>query len=1072
MSLADLSLRHRLTVFFLTAVMVIVGLRAYLTLPRESSPDISIPVVLVVTPYPGASPEDVESQVTRPLERELQGLQGLKRLTSTSAEGSSTVTVEFISGTDIDDAIQKVRDRLEIAEVDFPNETEDPILREINFSDIPVVQVHLSGSLGPVALRQLAEDLQDSLQSLPGVLRATLVGGQDREVRVEVDPQRLHLYGLSLEDVIEAVADENVSIPGGQLDLGDISYAVRVPAEIEAPREIEGFVIETRNGSPVFVGDVAKVVFGFEDRASYARINGLESVALSVQKRVGANIIQVADQVRDIVAEEQQRWPLGVEATVLADQSKEIRRMVGDLENNILSGLVLVVLVLMFVLGLRNAIFVGLAIPFSMLLTFLVLQLSGTTLNMIVLFSLVLAVGMLVDNAVVVIENIYRHMQEGRPAIEAAAFATREVGGAIFISTLTTVGAFTPLIFWPGIIGDFMKYLPLTVSCVLLASLVIAFSVNPTICASFMKVKPQKASRELSFLGRWLLSWGKGLEEGYRRLLVFALGHRLLVLASTVFVFVSVLVLYGGPLNTGVEFFPQTEPNRIFVNVETPAGTRLEKTDSVIRQFEAALADLADVEVTAASSGAGSQNDELGLGSQGGDPTRGRITFDLADTHQRSQSSYRTLERARALAVSGPDVTIDVDRPQEGPPVGDPLSLEISGDDFATLGEIAGRIRGLIDGIPGLVSLDDDFDLARPEVRVLINRTEAARLGLTTAMIARTVRTAVNGTKASLYRYGEDDADIVVRLKEEARSSPASLAQLTMVNDSGDQIPLSSVARLERSSALTSITHKNQKRVVTVSGKVTTPQMAEPVRREARRRIEAIPNLLPAGYQLNFAGQSEDEAETTAFLFSAFLFGVLIVLCLMVAKFDSVILPGIILTAVLMSMIGVLLGLVVTGMPFGIIMTGLGVISLAGIVVNNAIVLLDYGEQQWRLGVPRCDLVVATGLRRLRPVLLTAITTILGLVPLSTGIEFDFRSFAFAAGGESSQWWRSMGVAVIFGLSFATFLTLVLVPVLYDLVLQWRERSGGAKGQKSMRDPVQEPRDPSDSERTGMLKSV
>ncbi|MCH9650532.1 MAG: efflux RND transporter permease subunit [Deltaproteobacteria bacterium] len=1048
MSLADLSLRHRLTVFFLTAVMVFIGLRAYLTLPRESSPDISIPVVLVITPYPGASPEDVESQVTRPLERELQGLQGLKRLTSTSAEGSSTVTVEFISGTDIDDAIQKVRDRLEIAEVDFPNETEDSILREINFSDIPVVQVHLSGNLGPVALRQLAEDLQDNLQSLPGILRATLVGGQEREVRVEVDPQRLHLYGLALEDVIEAVADENVSIPGGQLDLGDISYAVRVPAEVEAPREIESFVIETRDGSPVFVGDVAKVVFGFEDRTSYARINGLESVALSVQKRVGANIIQVADQIREIVAEEQEKWPLGVEATVLADQSKEIRRMVSDLENNILSGLVLVVLVLMFVLGLRNAIFVGLAIPFSMLLTFSVLQLSGTTLNMIVLFSLVLAVGMLVDNAVVVIENIYRHMQEGKPPIEAAGFATREVGGAIFISTLTTVGAFTPLVFWPGIIGDFMKYLPLTVSCVLLASLVIAFSVNPTICSAFMKVRPQKADEDLGPFRRWLLSWGRGLEEGYRRLLVFALGHRILILGSTVLTFVLVLFLYGGPLNTGIEFFPQTEPNRIFVNVETPAGTRLEKTNSVIRRFEEALAGLADVEVTAASSGAGSQNDELGLGSQGGDPTRGRITFDLKDIHQRSQSSYRTLERARALATSGPGVTIDVDRPQEGPPVGDPLSLEVSGDDFATLGEIAARIRGLIDGIPGLVSLDDDFDLARPEVRVLINRTEAARLGLTTAKIARTVRTAVNGTKASLYRYGEDDADIVVRLREEARSSPASLGQLTIVNESGDQIPLSSVAQLERSSALTSITHKNQKRVVTVSGKVTTPQMAEPVRQEARRRIEAIPDLLPVGYQLNFAGQSEDEAETTAFLLSAFLFGVLIVLCLMVAKFDSVVLPGIILTAVLMSMIGVLLGLVVTGMPFGIIMTGLGVISLAGIVVNNAIVLLDYGEQQWRLGVPRRDLVVATGLRRLRPVLLTAVTTILGLVPLSTGIEFDFRSFAFATGGESSQWWQSMGVAVIFGLSFATFLTLVLVPVLYDFVLQWRERKSTAREPK------------------------
>jgi len=440
MNFADLSLRHRLTVFFLTAIMILVGLRAYLTLPKESSPDISIPVVLVITPYPGASPGDVESQITRPLEREFQGLKGLKTLTSTSSEGASTVTVEFISGTNIDDAMQKVRDRMELAQVDFPEEAEDSLLREINFSDVPVLQVHLAGNLGPVALRRLAKDLEDRLQSLSGVLRATLVGGQEREVRVEVDPQRLQQYGLSLDDVIEAVAEENVSIPGGQLDLGDLSYAVRVPGEVEVPKAIEGFVIETRNGSPVFVGDVAQVVFGFEDRISWARIDGQESVALSVQKRVGANIIEVADQIRAIVAEEQLRWPAGVEATLLADQSKDIRRMVSDLENNILSGLVLVVVVLMFVLGLRNAIFVGLAIPFSMLLTFLVLQVTGTTLNMIVLFSLVLAVGMLVDNAVVVIENIYRHMQEGRSAQEAASSATREVGGAILISSFRAPG--------------------------------------------------------------------------------------------------------------------------------------------------------------------------------------------------------------------------------------------------------------------------------------------------------------------------------------------------------------------------------------------------------------------------------------------------------------------------------------------------------------------------------------------------------------------------------------------------------------------------------------------------------
>jgi len=1021
-------------------MLVLAGLVAYLRLPREASPDVSVPLILVITPYPGASPADVESQLTRPLERELQGLEGLKKLTSVSSEGASTVTVEFVSGTDIEPALQKVRDRLDLAKVDFPQETEDSVLREINFQDVPVLQVHLSGNLGPVALKDLAEDLQDRIEGISGVLRATIVGGRDREVRVEVDPQKLQLYGLSLDDVLDAVREENVSIPGGSMDLGDQSFAIRVPGEVSEPRDIESFVVDARDGSPVLVSDVAEVVFGFEDRESFARIERRESVALSVQKRVGANIIEVADAVRALVEQRREFWPTGTEATFLADQSLEIRRMVKDLENNILSGLVLVVLVLMFVLGFRNALFVGLAIPFSMMLTFAALEATGTTLNMVVLFSLVLAVGMLVDNAVVVIENIYRHMQEGTGRLEAASIATREVGAAILISTLTTVGAFSPLIFWPGIIGDFMSFLPITVSAVLVASLVVAFTINPVICSAFMRAKKDPAGP------RALDRVGEGIARRYRTVLETCLDHRGLVLAGTVALFVAVLALFAGPLNTGIEFFPDTEPTQIWVDVEMPPGTRLERTDEVIRGLEADLQGLPDVEVLAAGTGAGSQNDELGLGS-GGDPTRGRITIDLVDRSIRSQSSFLTLDEVRRRAGERPGVTLDIDRLRDGPPVGDPLSIEITGEDFATLGAIAGRIRKAVEGIPGLVSLDDDFDLARPEIRVLVDRVQAARQGLTTEKIARTVRTAVNGTKASVYRYGKDEADIVVRLKEENRESLEALERLTIVAEAGSQIPLTAVARLERGRALTSITHKNQNRVVTVSGKVTSPQLAEPVRQEARRRLEAMTEPLPDGYTLTFAGQSEDEEETKAFLTSAFLYAILLVLSLMVAKFDSLVLPLVILSAVIMSMVGVLLGLIIMDLPFGIIMTGLGVISLAGIVVNNAIVLLDYGEQQWHKGgMSRRDLVMTTGSRRLRPVLLTAVTTILGLIPLSSGVEFDFHQFVFTSGGESSQWWRGMGVAVIFGLAFATFLTLVVVPVLYDLVLQWRERRGLREG--------------------------
>ena len=491
----DFSIAKRATIFFLMAAAAVAGINAYRSLPREAFPDIDIPLVIVYVRYPGAAPEDVESQITDPLERELQGLDGLDTLTSTSEESVSVVTVEFVSGTDIDDALQKVRDRVDRAKSDFPDEAKEPVLQEIQFSDIPIVQVNLAGDVGPAVLKQLGEDLQDAIEATPGVLRANLIGGLEREVKVDVDPERLRLYDLSLQNVIDAIGDENVSIPGGDMDLGDQSYAVRVPGEVEDPLAIGKFVIKTRGGSPIYVNDVAKVSYGFKDRTSYARINGQEAVALTIQKRQGTNVVDVVDRVREVVAEKTADWPDSVQVVFLADLSKDVATMVHDLENNILSGLVLVVLVLMFALGFRNSLFVGVAIPFSMMIAFFILQLAGITLNNVVLFSLVLAVGMLVDNAVVVIENNYRHMQEGQSRTLAARIGTHEVGAAILVSTLTTVAAFGPLLFWPGVVGDFMVYMPITVSIVLLASLLVALTVNPVLSATFMRLTARERER-------------------------------------------------------------------------------------------------------------------------------------------------------------------------------------------------------------------------------------------------------------------------------------------------------------------------------------------------------------------------------------------------------------------------------------------------------------------------------------------------------------------------------------------------------------------------------------------------
>jgi len=1046
--LGEFAVRNRATVFFALFAIIVAGSSAYTTLPRESFPDIEIPNILVYTLWPGASPTDVESQLTDELERELQGLEGIKQITSTSTESVSVVNVEFVSGVDLDFALQKVRDRVNLAKSEFPADAEEPILRELNFSDVPILQVHLSGDVGPVELRRLAKAVQDEVEAIPGVLRATLVGGVEREVQVAVDPERLRLYGASLDDVLDAIRDENVSIPGGELTLKGQTLALRVPGEVEDPLAVEQFVVKVVGQRPVQVRDVATVSYGFKERSSYSRIDGRESVSLSVQKRSGSNIIELTDRLKTAVDGLRGTWPPGVEATFLADQSKDIRIMVADLENNVLTGVVLVVIVLFFTMGLRNALFVGAAIPLAMLLTFVVVQLAGMTLNMMVLFSLVLAVGMLVDNSIVVIDNIYRHMQEGKSAFEAAQIGTREVGGAVLNSTLTTIGAFVPLFFWPGIIGDFMSILPIAVCIALAASLVIAFTANPTLAAAYMKPHSERTvsvdddarvQEEAGIGGRILVF--------YRDSLTWALDHRGAILGGTVGLFVVVVLIFAG-FNHGTELFPETDPRQIWASVETPPGTRLEQTDAIVRELERRLGDLPDIRVRSAASGAGATGDEFSGGrSEGGDPTRGRVTLDLLDMEDRSQGSLVTLEEARRRVRGIPGATINVERPVEGPPVGDPLSIEVAGDDFGRLGEIAERIQREIADIPGLATLDNDFDLARPEVIVRVDRDQAARLGLSTALIARTLRTAVNGTEASQFREGEDEWDITVRFAPGARSSLADLQRLVVVNEDGEQIPLETVARVETGAALQSIQHKDRRRVVTIAGKVTTPERAQPVRAEAEKRIQAIPGLLPPGYSVRFAGQSQDEEESTAFLSKAFLYALILVLLLIVGQFNSYAVPFIIMMSVVMSLIGVLLGLVVTGTPFGIIMTGIGVISLAGVVVNNAIVLLDYAEQLRSRGLARRTLILVTGMRRLRPVLLTAITTILGLVPTVVGWGFDFRGFHFQASGESSSWWRPMGVAVMFGLAFATFLTLILVPVLYDLLLQWRERrSRGAAG--------------------------
>ncbi len=1029
MNITEIALKNRLSTFVLMFIVIVLGFQSYIKLPKESSPDIKIPYIIVSTPYFGVSPEDMENLVTRPIERKLKGLADVKEIRSTSQESYSTVVIEFVAGTDVDNALQKVREKVDLAKPDLPKDAEDPVLSEINFSDLPIMILNISGKMGLVGLKQIAEDLKDEIETIPGVLNVNITGGLTREVQVNVDPQRLRYYNLGVEDVIEAVQNEHLNTPGGSIDLGTTKYLVRVPGEFVVPENMKNIVVKVEGGRPIFMRDLAQVIYSFKERDSISRLNGEETVSLAITKRSGSNLIEIADRVKAQIETMKQKVPVGVEMSITGDQSTDIRKMVKELENNIISGLVLVVLVLLVVMGTRNAFLVGTAIPLSMLLTFLVLRIMGETMNMVVLFSLILAVGMLVDNAIVIVENIYRHHQEGKTIPQAALAATNEVAIPVATSTLTTVVAFAPLLFWPGIVGEFMYYLPLTVIISLTASLFVALVFNPAICSRFMKPSQQHRVIEASEqnLGMVLRS--------YLRFLRAAMKRPLLTFSASVGLLIAVAMLYG-VFGHGVEFFPDTDPNKVYVDVNAPSGTNLETSDKMVRQVEQVVKVLPDVKNCVAN--VGSQGSDMNFSFGGGTPNKSRVMVDMADFDDRSQSSRLTRDQLREKLTGITGADIEVNQEENGPPTGDPINIEIAGDDYQVLGRLAGAIREQIRGVAGVVDIKDDYDAALPEIRVTVDREKAALLGLNTRDVAMTVRTAVNGTEASKYRIGEDEYDITVRYAKDSRASVEDLQRVNVFHE-GEQIPLPNIARIESSSGVGTIQHKDLKRVVTVSAKVDG-------RNENTALHECMDKLakynLPTGYFIEFTGQNEEQNESQEFLTQTFFVALFLIALVLISQFNSLILPLIIMFSVILSLIGVLIGLMVTGTSFGIIMTGLGVISLAGVVVNNAIVLIDYIQQLRHRGLEKVDAVITAGLVRFRPVMLTAITTVLGLVPLATGIGFNFIDFKWEIGGESSQWWGPMAIAVIFGLTFATLLTLVYVPVMYKLLTDFTDRLG------------------------------
>jgi multidrug efflux pump subunit AcrB len=826
------------------------------------------------------------------------------------------------------------------------------------------------------------------------------------------------------------------------------------------------------------------VIDGFKDETSRSRLNGREAVNIMVKKRAGENIIAITDSIDKLLARVQPTWPRGTEITKLMDKAKDIRRMVADLENNILSGLVLVVFVILFAMGIRNAVLVSLAIPFSMLLSFAVLYALDITLNMVVLFSLTLGLGMLVDNAIVIVENIYRYLEQGVPRVEAARRATSEVAYAVIGSTLTTLAAFLPMLFWPGIMGEFMSYLPLTLIVTLSSSLFVAMVINPALAAIFMKIRPgsgdgplphadqPKNAEEIAQAGESPVVIKGPVLSFYAKSLQEALNHKFVVVSIAVCVLILLVQIWflRVGLEKPVEFFPNIEPKAMYVNLDMPEGADLDYIDSVVRQVELAVngydaplgatpasaeyessyepkehekknggkfygpGDIANIEYIYAKSVV-----TAGPGMMFDPNAPNHIGIQFIDLEDRSSPSSESMEFVRTRVENIPGAKITVAEQEEGPPTGAPINIEIAGDDFEILGRIAKTVREMIANVPFVVDIRDDYVEGTPTVRIKLDRQKAALFGLYSDNIGTALKTAYNGLEVSTYREGDEDYDITVQLSDARRRVTDVLRELMLPTPSGKMVPLTTLARIEFAGGLGDIVRINHERVVTVRANVDENKIPGPVARaQAEELLQNFP--VPPGYRLTFTGEFEFQQESEAFLSKAFVIALFLIFLVLVTQFNSVAQPFIIMSAVILSLGGAFLGLTVINSPFGIIMTGVGVISLAGVVVNNGIVLIDYINKLRQRGLELREAVMAAGATRLRPVVLTAVTTILGLIPMVTGISYDFHNLAVSWVSESSQWWRSMAIVVIFGLLVATFLTLVVVPVLYVIIEESKER--------------------------------
>lgn len=1117
--LSSLSIKNRTSVVILTFIIVIMGFYSYVTIPKESFPEVVIPTIYIGTPYPGNSPVDMENLITRPIEKELKSISGIKDITSTSVQDYSTIIVEFNPEEDIAKALQDVKDAVDRAKSELPTDLDnDPNVMDIDLTELPILYINISGDYSINELKTYAEYLEDEIEKLSEISKCDIKGALDREIRIDADIHKMEAVEVSFKDISDAISAENVTLSGGNILTNEFRRSLRVDGEFKSFDEINDVIVKDEDLRIVYVKDVATVTDSYAERRSYSRSNRLPVVTLDVVKRSGENLIITAEKIKEIITQAKiDRFPDDLEITITNDQSKFTKSMVNNLENSIITGVILVTLVLMFFMGLRNALFVGIAIPLSMFMAFMILSAIGYSANMMVLFGLILALGMLVDNGIVVVENIYRLMQEGYGPIQAAKEGVGEVAMPIISSTATTLAAFLPLAFWTGIMGEFMKYLPITLIIVLSSSLFVALVINPVLTSAFMKVEEKKINRVkmLIVAGAFALvsipfyfsgyygvanllmliaigapaniyilnpgvAWFQNkfipfLEDIYSSTIRFALrGYNPYYFLSGTFLLLIVSLMWFGASQPKVALFPENEPNYINIFIEKPIGFDIEETNAFTEQIEEVLVQLLKpyehaIESFIAQVGEGA-SDPNQMSGQQETPNKSRIAVSFVEYEYRNGVDTRQVMEEIRVALSGyPGVQITIDKDESGPPVGKPINIEISGENFERLIRIADDVMKTIDdqNIPGIQELKSDLETGKPELLVHIDRDKARRFGLSTYSIATELRTALFGLEVSKFKEGEDEYPIQLRLMDEYRYDVDALLnkRVTFRDNKGNlkQIPISAVTDIEYSSTYGSVKRKDLDRVISLYSNVVEGYNANEI--VAQLKLLLADYEMPDGYSLKFTGEQEEQAQSSDFLFKALMIAVFSIFLIIVAQFNSIASPFIIMASVILSTIGVFIGLVTFKMDFIIIMTGIGIISLAGVVVNNAIVLIDYtnlvrSRKRAELGIKEgeylsfrdlAESIRIAGKTRLRPVLLTAITTVLGLVPMAIGMNINyvtlFTSFdpQFYIGGDNANFWGPMAWTVIFGLIFATFLTLVIVPVMYLLSDKLALRLKGVK---------------------------